>query len=210
MSRVIGIIVLLLIVGVFVWYGFNRADEDTTLNEPVLSVAAFNETKNTEATQATAQPQDTIVYTLKAENPTAETIPGYVMQVDISNLASNATLIDAGGASYNSATNSLVWTPLDINPNQSIESKFVVRVNDLPQGSDNATMTIRFNNEVIVSVAKTAVVSGSDTNGNSAGVNREPYAAPTTGPSEMLILALALASTIGVFVVRKSYQASKI
>ncbi len=207
MNKVTGIVLLvLIIVAGAIWYGFSRKEDEADRNEPVLSVSAFNETKNTEASQAAAQPSDTIAFTLKAENPTAEVIPGYVLQADISNVANASTLVDAGGASFNSANNTLVWTPLDIGPNQSIESKFVVRVNDLPAGATTANMSIRYNNEVVIAVSKSAVAGAETT--NTVPAARDPYNAPTSGTSEMLVLGLAMISTFGAFMARKRLKLS--
>ncbi len=197
---IIGFILIALIVAGVVWL-INRKDK--TVSTPVLSVSAFNQTKNAPA-ENTVSPNDEIVYTLNAENQGDQVISGYIVEANISEITDKATLMDASGASYNSGTNSLVWTPLDIQPHESITQKFSVRVNPLPAGSSDATMRIKFNNELAFHVAPNAQVSGNVTTNTKNPPTAPPYKAPVTGASEWVPTLLALLTTIGYFVFRKS------
>jgi hypothetical protein len=201
---IIGFIALILIIiGVILL--INRKDK--TVSTPVLSVSAFNQTKNVPA-ENTVPPNDEIVYTLNAENQGDEVISGYIVEANISEITDKATLIDASGASYNAGTNSLVWTPLDIQPHQSIAQKFSVRVNPLPAGSANTTMRIKFNNELALQIVANAQVSGNVTNTpNPPGA--QPYHAPVTGASEWVPTLLALVTTIGYYAFKK-YRLAKV
>ncbi len=190
-------ILVIVIVGAIVWAHFHNKSQNETATLPVLSVSAFNQTKNTAATSVTAEPNDTLVFTLSAENQTDKVIPGYVMEANIADLSTNSTLTDANGASYNSATNSLVWTPLDINPNESIQKKITVRVNPLPATSNSAVLKMKFNNEVTVNVASKAPVAQAPTQNKPGKVAGADYKAPVTGASENFILVLAAVSTLG-------------
>jgi hypothetical protein len=192
--NIIGLIVLILVVAAIIWL-VNRSQKETTAT-PVLSVSAYNQTKNVSATDQSATDGDTIVYTLLAENQSDETIPGYIMEVNISDIASKATLIDASGASYNSETDSLIWTPLDIPAHEAISKQFSMRINPVTAGTTSSQMTIRFNNEVIISIAPSPTVAGN----NGGNVS---YAAPTTGVAEWLPAILALMVTASVIGIRK-------
>jgi hypothetical protein len=192
-NKVIAIIVLVVIVvGGVIWYGLSRNADNETATQPVLSVSAFNQTKGQEAGEATASADDIIEFTLQAQNPTDDVMAGYSIQTDISNLSSGATLIDAGGASYNSASNSLVWTPQDIPAHGSIQRKFSVRVTD--SGLDS--LSIKFNNEVAISLAHPTIAGDADT--TAPDNSQAPYAAPETGPALNWALALLLAAAAAV------------
>ena len=190
--RIIAIIVAVLVL-LGLAYLIARKDSDES-DTPVLSVSAFNQTKNGDVGSTTTQPGDVIVFNLTAENKSDKVISGYIVEANISEIIPNAVLLDASGASFNSNTNSLVWTPLDIPAKGSIQKQFSVRVNDVPDA--NAALRIRFNNELTVAIAKPTV----------AGTNNPttpPYVAPATGASLNTILVLSLISTIAYFAIRK-------
>ncbi|MBX4187017.1 MAG: hypothetical protein KW802_02020 [Candidatus Doudnabacteria bacterium] len=189
---VITIIVLLLVLAGIIWLSTRKDDVKPT---PVLSVSAFDKTQNKSATDITVHPEDEIVYTLTAENQSDETISGYVMEANISEITDKASLLDASGASYNAGTNSLVWTPLDIPANQSISKGFSVRVNPVPAGSTSTVMKIKFNNELAINVAAPQVAA---TNTNTSA----SYKAPKSGPSGFVAVAFAALATV-VFAYRK-------
>ena len=179
------IIVLLALVGVGIWaYQRGKKNNEQTAT-PVLSVSSST---------TTAKPTDTVVFTLIAENQTDEVIPGYVMEVNISEVTDKSVLVDAQGASYNSATNSLIWTPLDIPANGNIQKQLSVRVNPLAASATNTTMRIKFNNEATVALTN-PVVAGNNVD--------QPYIAPTTGPSSFVSLWLALSATAMIAGLRK-------
>jgi hypothetical protein len=195
-NTLIGVVVLLLALGGIIWFAaVHRKTNETVI--PLLSVSAFNQTQNADATTAPARAQDQVTFTLTAQNQTDKTIPGYVIEANISQITDKSTLIDATGASYNSGTNSLVWTPLDIAAGQSIEKKFTVRVNPTTSSS---VMQIQFNNQLQVSIASSSV-AGAKTPPTSAG--SQPYKAPVTGNSGSFIVILSLLTTFGIWGVRK-------
>jgi hypothetical protein len=195
---IIAVVILLLILGVVVWFAKSNKDEAVT-EAPVLSVSAHNQTKDANAVSTPAEAQNVIVYTLSAENQTDKIIAGYIMEVNISEVTNKATLIDAQGASYNSGTSSLVWTPLDIPANGSIQKQFSIRVNPLLQGSEPGTLKVKFNNEVNVSL----VGAKTSTKSTVAGHTTQNYTAPASGASENVVIILAVLVTLGVFLVRR-------
>lgn len=194
---VIAIVAIILIIAAIVW--INNSDDEAAT--PVLSVSAFNQTKGASATEVAANPEDMVAFTLNAENQSDEVIVGYIVEANISGITDKATLVDASGASYNSATDSLVWTPRDIQPRETISQNFTVRVNPLASGQVSGPMTIKFNNELAVSI-QTDRVSGTATI-NPPVPNPTPgYIAPTAGVSEWLPVLLAGIITL-VVVFRK-------
>jgi hypothetical protein len=188
---VIAIIAIILIIGAIVW--INQGDEE--LVTPVLSVSAFNQTKNVNASDTPAATNDMIEFTLTAENQSDEVIPGYILEANISEITDKATLIDASGASYNSATNSLVWTPLDIQANESVNQKFTVRVNQLPANTSNPALRIKFNNELAIAIQQSSVSGGNVTTPPTSPTG---YVAPTSGVSEWLPVIFAALVTLVV------------
>lgn len=198
------LLVLILILAAVIFVARRKTDTSPIAVEPILSVAAYNQTRNVPATGSDAKPQDVVVYTLTVENPSNQIITGYVIQADISGISNNATLIDGQGASYNSSTNSLIWTPLDIPANGKVQKQFSVRINPLAAGINSAILSIRFNNQLQIAVAKPIqVVAGTSTTNNN-------YKAPVTGPAENVVWALALLTTISVFAIRKFRKQKKL
>lgn len=197
----VGLIVLLVILGLIIW--FNQPKKSQQATAPVLSVSAFNQSKNVAATSVQAREQDVIVYTLTAENQTSRVLPGYVIEINIADTSNKATLIDANGASYNAAASSLVWTALDIPANGSIQKQFSVRVNPIPVGSNSNLMSIKFNNQADITLASAPQVAGI-TASSGAASNVTPYKAPKTGPNENLVGILALIFTVCAYFFRKS------
>lgn len=192
----IGLVVLLVLLGVIVWATRHKNTMSDQASTPLLSVYAYNKTKNLPAQQAEASANDVIVYTLSVENQSNKVIPGYIVEVNIAQVTDKSTLTDASGASYNSATNSLVWTPLDIPANGQIQKEFTVRVNQIAAGADSM-MKIKFDNEIDVTIASSTV----------AGVKTDnpavTYKAPVTGPADNLALWFAVLTTIAFAIVKK-------
>lgn len=205
---ILGIIIAVVIIGgPVLWFSHKSKDSSinlsttqtvTSSDAPILSITAFNQTANSSATSIGAHPGDTVVFTLNAENPTNQTVSGYVVQINIADLVQTATLIDAGGAGYNSATSSLVWTPLDIAPNGSIEQKFTVRVNQPSLSQNLSTLKVTFNNQIEIGITKPQV-AGAET----SKLTSNSYKAPVTGINENLTFALAVIITLGVWVIKR-------
>lgn len=215
------IVVILLLIGAGVWIWLANRDNDAN-SELSQNISAFNQTKNADAATVNAAFRDVIVYTLRVENPTKDVAAGYETQVNISDIAEVATLIDAQGANYNSANNSLVWTPLDIPAEGSIEKKFTVRVKDsIPAQVDNV-MSANFGNDLAVSIdrqiaqapapaptpqpspAPTPVPAPTPT----PAPNPSGYNAPSTGPNGLVAVVLALGLTIGFILFKLGKQIS--
>lgn len=202
----IGLIVLIAIVLAVIFVPKNKEEKT---NPAVLSVSAFNQTKNSIAEDAPANPDDLVTYTLRAENPTDEVISGYVVEAKIQDLSELATLTDASGANFNSNTNFLVWTPLDIPAKGYIEKTFTVQVKpEIPADSDGV-MTVEFNNQVQVAVNKqtagavqpmqpiqpsnSGLISGTSNN----------YSAPSTGSALTIVIWASVLVTAALFAWRQ-------
>ncbi|HYE22824.1 MAG TPA: hypothetical protein VD998_04525 [Verrucomicrobiae bacterium] len=197
---IIAIIIAALIgLGIWIWRE-NRADKDNAADLR-SRISAFNQTKNADATTVPASPRDVVVYTLTVENPTDEVVSGHVTEVNIADITELATLIDAQGANYNSANNSLVWTPLDVPQNGSYDKKFTVRVKDsIPTGSDKQ-MTANFGGDLVVNVDSGVAVAPTPPPVVTPTPQPTPapkYTAPTTGPESTLVILLAIISAVTV------------
>src|SRR5262249_53194096 len=128
MKWLIALLILIVAAAAVTWFVIQNRPTATP-NLPVWSLSAFNQTKNSDATKVDANLGDTIVYTLLAENQADKTIPGYVLQIDISPIGDQTTIVDASGASFDAQTKTLSWTPLDIPAHESIQKQFSVKVN---------------------------------------------------------------------------------
>lgn len=200
---ILTILVLIVAIAGLVWF-FQSRDDDDASEDTNLSLSVFNQTKNTEGSAVNATPKDVLVYTLNVENTSDDVISGYVVETNIDDISELATLTDAAGANYNASTNSLMWTPIDVPANGSVQKTFTVRVKDtLPTDSD-FIMTTAFGGEVDVNVSSTAVVVA-PTPTPAPNLTPTPlpsYQAPTTGPSVWFAFMLAITFTVGILLYR--------
>lgn len=191
----IALVGLLLILAVVLWATNRKTENKTEALAPLLSVYAYNQTKSLPATQIAASPNDVVAYTLTAENQTDQVVSGFVITANISQVTDKSTLINANGAAYNSADNSLIWTPLDIPAYGVIQKQFIVRVNPIGASDTNTVMRIKFNNQIVVAVQSTtsrqSVAGAVIINGSS----NDSYKAPVTGPAASAGVWLALLAT---------------
>lgn len=200
-KTIITVIVLIGVLALLFWYQQTRKDDDVS-DKTQLSVSVFNQTRNTDGTTASASPKDVLVYTLTVQNTSDDTISGYVVETNIDDISELANLESAEGANYNATTNALMWTPLDIPANGSIEKTFTVRVKDtLPAGSD-LVMTTSFGGEVAVNVANQVAVTPTPVPAPAPTPAPSPYQAPTTGPSAWFAFLLAIMFTVGILLYR--------
>ncbi len=157
----------------------------------VLSKRAFNQTQNVNALQVTARSGDLIVYTLSVRNQGNVTATNYVFQDSLADVLQLSMLQDFGGASFDLATLTLTWPQVNIEPGQTLEKTFSVRVNNtFPAGSDNV-MTNIFGNTINVAVLKPAVAGAT---------------APPTGATTNLIFAFSALSIAGFAAYRRKEQ----
>jgi hypothetical protein len=202
-KTIVTAIVLIGVLALLYWYQQSRKDDDVS-DRTQLSISVFNQTKNADATTTAAAPKDVLVYTLNVQNTSDDDISGYVVETSIDDVSELATLTDAAGANYNASTNALMWTPLDIPANGSIQKTFTVRVKDtLPTDSD-FVMTAGFGGEVAVSVTNQVAVAPAPapTPAPVPAPTPSPYQAPTSGPSAWFAFLLAITFTAGVLMYR--------
>jgi hypothetical protein len=207
-KTIITVVALLALLGLLYWFQQTRENDDNTADTE-LSVSVFNRTKNADAIGVTASPKDELVYTLSVRNTSDDTISGYVVETNIDDVSELATLIDAQGANYNASTNSLMWTPLDIPAEGSIEKQFTVRVKDTVPSDSDYMISVTYGNEALVAVAKPGEVAATPTPTPTKTPAPAPtYQAPTTGPSAWFAFLLAMMFTAGVILYRASKKIS--
>jgi hypothetical protein len=206
-NRTIALVLVLVIIALISWAVYhNKHKNSNTATNPNLSVAVQDQTQNADGTTVTAHPKDTLIYTLTAQNPTDKVISGYVIQVGIGDVTKVATLIDAQGANYDSSNNSLLWTPLDIPANGSIQKQFTVRIKDvLPANSADRIAKVSYSNEVVTTLGDTTATT-TRPGVTGSGVT---YTAPKTGIPGWISFYLAGFITFGVFLFRIAYKLGK-
>lgn len=91
------------------------------------SISAANITQNIVADNTTALPFDRISYTITQKNTSTSTLPA-VFSINIADILQYATLIDAGGGSYNSQTKELSWVSSRLAGGDSERRTFVVQI----------------------------------------------------------------------------------
>ena len=206
-NSIIGLVILLLVIAGIVFAVYHNKNKNNSTVNPNLSVSVVNQTQNADGAKVTAHPKDTLVYTLTAENPSSDVISGYVLEVGIGGVTNAATLIDAQGANYNSADNSLIWTPLDIPSNGSISKQFTVRVKDaLPANSADLQLKVTFNNSVVTDLGAVNPPKTPASRPGTIGSTGTSYTAPKTGIPGWISFYLACFVTFGVLLFRIAYK----
>lgn len=97
----------------------------------VLSKTASDPTQNwPDANGKTAQPGDTIVYTLNAKNDGKATIKAFIMQENLSDVLDYATVVDLHGGTINTLTGEVTWAATDIKAGATLSNQITVKVKD--------------------------------------------------------------------------------
>lgn len=123
-----------------------------------LSITVRNNTQGiTAANNSLAKPNDQIVYTLIATNPTSKVLNNFVFKLNISSALTYAKLTATYGGVINNG--SITWPPTYIKPNQTkIEQAVFSVVNPIPNtpasstdpGYYNSQMTIVYGNSLFI------------------------------------------------------------
>jgi uncharacterized repeat protein (TIGR01451 family) len=81
------------------------------------------------ANGTTAQPGDTIEYTLSVKNFGSETRRGFVIEENMEDVLEYADIIDASGATFTKTpVHLLSWGPIDIQPNEVVTRTILIKV----------------------------------------------------------------------------------
>ncbi len=93
----------------------------------VYTKSATNNTQGTIDTSVIANESDRITYTIRAknigDNPLEVTV-----QDQLRDVLEYATIIDKNGGTFDEKSQSIIWTPTTVQPNETISRSFVVRV----------------------------------------------------------------------------------
>lgn len=186
-------------------------DQDDGTACLVLSKSASNDTQNIkEANGTTAKAGDVITYTLSVENTGKATVPGFVVEENISDILEYAEKdsIDLHGGSL-SDDNIVRWPATDIKDGETIKKQLTIKVKDpLPQtpisASDPAsydlTMTNVYGNTVEIKLPPTIVKT----------TEQVTKALPNTGPAANMTAALSLTVFAGYFFFRSRLLAKEV
>jgi len=92
------------------------------------------------ATKTTAEPGDRIQYNLHTAN-TSSSSTNIAIEQNVSDLLEYATIIDAGGGTFNATTKKITWGMVSLDSKQTDMRSFVIQLNDniaaTPQATDN-------------------------------------------------------------------------
>lgn len=119
----------------------------------VISKSAFNETQNVNATTTMAHAGDTIRYNLITQNTGDEAGP-YTIQDNIGDILLHADITNNGGGNVNG--NTISYGTVTVNPGQTIERNFWVRIKPVDQwpgrcGGDLQLVNV-YGNQVVVNL----------------------------------------------------------
>ncbi len=175
-----------------------------------MNKTAANQTQNiANANGTTAQPGDTIVYTLSAKNTGTQTVKDFIMDENLADVLEYADIVDTDGANLVSDT-TLVWSKEDIKPETTMQKTITVKIkNPLPNtpasASDPDSYDLHMNNVFY---------------GNSVSIQLPPSISkstemivqtlPNTGPGATLALAFGITAVVGYFFARSRLIAKEL
>lgn len=160
-----------------------------------------NLTQNiSDANNTTAQPSDTILYTLYAQNAGKATVKNYVFQENISDPLDYADVVDLHGGTID-ANNLITWPALDIKSGETATKKVTVRVKAIipatPASTSNINhfdliMTNVYGNAVNIKVPSPPIKT----------VETVAATLPNTGPGETMFFGAVVVMFAGYFFAR--------
>ena len=115
----------------------------------------------TDANGQTAQPGDTVIYTLFAKNNGKATVSGFLMQENLSDVLDYADVVSLDGGSIDTTTGEVTWPTTDIKADATLSHTITVKVkNPIPQtpastsdpGHFDLTMTNVYGNTINIKV----------------------------------------------------------
>jgi uncharacterized repeat protein (TIGR01451 family) len=164
--------------------------------------AAANLTENiADANNTTAQPGDTILYTLYAQNNGKATIKQFVFQENLSDVMDYADVVDLHGGNIDS-NDEVVWPAVDIKANTTALEQITVKVkSSIPAtpvgpsdgGHYDGIMTNVYGNTININVPQPAVKTVETV---------ATTVLPNTGPGTGLFAAAAVVIIAGYFFAR--------
>ncbi|HMI09383.1 MAG TPA: hypothetical protein VK497_03230 [Candidatus Saccharimonadales bacterium] len=155
---------------------------------------------NVDATTVISKASDRVTYTINIENTglTEATVP---VEEKLDDVLEYATLVDNGGATFNSATKTLSWPAIKLAAGQKQSRVFVIELASTipasPQGMSDKTsydciMTNTFGNTVDINVDCPTEKQ----------VEQVITALPTTGPTENMLFAGGVLAVVAFFYAR--------
>lgn len=174
---------------------------DDTSSTAVKSVSAANLTQGfANAANGLASPLDKIAYTLKVHNPGKTSITT-TFSVQVSDLLEYSSLVDAGGATLDSETNTLSWPQVQLAPGESQERTFVMQLlAQLPATPDGNSNPASYDCRIAISFGTNLQVPVDCP--PIKGVENIINQLPTTGIVANVIFAAVLLSVVVYFYFR--------
>lgn len=183
----------------------DRSDSRACL---VLSKKATNQTQgNKNANGTTANPGDTIEYTLIVKNTGKATVKKFVVEESMADVLEYADIVDLNGGSK-SSDNIVKWPAVDIPAQTTIKRIISVRVkNPVPNtprvpnsGSFDLVMNNVYGNAINIKVSPTVIKTTEQAVGS----------LPNTGPGESLAIGFGITVVIGYFFARSRVLSKEI
>lgn len=172
-----------------------------------VSKTASDPTQNwADANDKTAQPGDTIVYTLYAKNTGQAVVKAFLMEENLSDVLDYATVVELNGGTLDTTSGEVTWPVADIKAGETLSHQIVVKVKDsIPQTpastSDGSHFDLVMTN-----------VYGNSINIDVPGSPVTAIAATTlvnTGPGTSLLTAAAVVILAGFFYARSRLLAKE-
>lgn len=174
---------------------------DASSSKLTRSIAASNLTQGAaNAANNLAAANDKIAYTLKVTNGDTTSATA-LFSVQLSDMLEYASIIDAGGGTLDSQTNTLSWPQIQLKAGESQERTFAVQVaaqiSATPAGQSNPSsydcvMNTAYGDDLRISVDCPAIKATENIIGH----------LPTTGIAANIIFAIVLLSVVGYFYAR--------
>ena len=192
-------------------YPCPEAQKDTSTTVCLeLTKTASNDTQkiqNADGTMALAN--DVIIYTLSVKNKGNQTVKGFVVEENITDILEYANIVDLGGGQL-AENNNVRWAKEDIAAGATLQKKITIKVKDPvpqtpaadpPSGSFDLTMTNAFYGTSVNIKLPPGVTKSTE---------QITQTMPNTGPGTTLIIGFALTAVVAYFFMRSRLMAKEL
>jgi len=162
----------------------------------------------TDANGKTAQPGDTIIYTLYAKNTGQATVKAFLMQENLSDVMDYADVVNLDGGSIDNTTGEVSWPTVDIKAGATLSHQITVQVkNPIPQtpasisdpGHFDLIMTNVYGNTININVPGSPAKT----------IETQSTTLVNTGPGTSLFIAGGIMVLAGYFYARSRLLAKE-
>lgn len=171
-------------------------------SEIIETKTATNVTQsNADASTVTSKASDRITYTVTVENKGLVTATA-PFEEKLEDVLEYSTLVDAGGGTFNEATNTLTWPSIELKRGEKQSRTFVVQLASAIPATNTGTSNAASFNCIMTNTFGNSIDIEVDCPPQKVIVEQVVSELPTTGPKENMIFAGVILAIVTYFYAR--------